>query len=105
VANTLFGESVTTAGLLPGAAIEAALRGRTDLDLVLLPAEAVNDDVRFIDDLDAHDLAVAVPMPVRLSYDLADALVERGTQNAERETGEGAAAFRVRRSALGEGQR
>jgi putative radical SAM enzyme (TIGR03279 family) len=105
VRNSLFGESVTTAGLLPGAAIVAALRGRTDLDLVLLPAEAVNDDGRFIDDLDAHDLAAAVPMPVMLSYDLADALVERGTRNAERETGEGGSAFRARRSALGEGQR
>ena len=103
VANTLFGESVTTAGLLPGTAILAALRGRDDLDLVLLPAEAVNDDGRLIDDLDAHDLAAAVPMPVMLSYDLADAIVERGTWNAERETGESGSAFPVRRFALGEG--
>lgn len=106
VANTLFGDSVTTAGLLPGAAIVAALRERADLDLALLPAEAVNDDVRFIDDLDAHDLAAAVPMEVRLSYDLADSLLERGTQSAEREA-EGAiprSALHARRSALGAGE-
>ncbi|HYK81914.1 MAG TPA: DUF512 domain-containing protein [Gemmatimonadales bacterium] len=76
VTNTLFGPSVTTAGLLPGAAIEGALRGRRDLDLVLLPAEAVNDDLRFIDDRPAHALAACLPMPVRLSYDFADVLAE-----------------------------
>jgi putative radical SAM enzyme (TIGR03279 family) len=73
--NALFGPSVTTAGLLPGATLLAALRRRPDLDLALLPAEAVNDDLMFMDDLDAHDLAAQVPMPVRLSYDFADALV------------------------------
>ena len=86
VENTLFGPSVTTAGLLPAAAIEAALRARADLDLVLLPAEAVNDDLVFIDEVSAADLAERLPMPVRLSYDFADALVERGTRNAERGT-------------------
>jgi putative radical SAM enzyme (TIGR03279 family) len=74
VENTLFGPSVTTAGLLPAAAIEAALRARPDLDFVLLPAEAVNDDLRFIDDVDVHDLADRLPSPVRLSYDFVDAL-------------------------------
>jgi putative radical SAM enzyme (TIGR03279 family) len=74
VANTLFGESVTTAGLLPGAAIRDALRSRADLDLALLPAEAVNDDLRFVDDMEADALADAVPMPLRLSHDFADAL-------------------------------
>jgi putative radical SAM enzyme (TIGR03279 family) len=74
VENTLFGPSVTTAGLLPAAAIEAALRARPGLDLVLLPAEAVNDDLRFIDDVDVHDLAERLPSPVRLSYDFVDVL-------------------------------
>src|SRR5439155_751102 len=45
VENALFGRSVTTAGLLPAAAIEKALRERRDLDLSLVPAEAVNDDL------------------------------------------------------------
>jgi putative radical SAM enzyme (TIGR03279 family) len=76
VENTLFGSSVTTAGLLPAAAVLSALRARDDLDLALLPAEAVNDDLLFIDDVQAHDLAAQLRMPVRLSYDFADALVE-----------------------------
>jgi len=72
--NDLFGTSVTTAGLLPGAAFLRALRERPDLDLALLPAESVNDDLRFMDDLDAHVLAAQVPMEIRLSYDFADVL-------------------------------
>ena len=72
--NSLFGRSVTSAGLLPGAAFQAALANRRDADLALLPAEAVNDDLKFLDDLDAHALADSVPMPIRLSYDFADAL-------------------------------
>ncbi len=72
--NTLFGPAVTTAGLLPAKAIEAALAGRRDLDLALLPAEAVNDDLLFMDDVEARDLAARLPMAVRLSHDFADAL-------------------------------
>jgi len=75
--NTLFGSSVTTAGLLPAAAVLSALRDRDDLDLALLPAEAVNDDLLFMDDVEAHDLAAQLPMPVKLSYDFADALVSQ----------------------------
>ena len=33
-------------------------------------------DLLFMDDVDAHDLAVQLPMPVRLSYDFADALTD-----------------------------
>lgn len=51
VRNTVFGETVGTAGLLPGAAMDAALREQGAFDLVLLPAEAINDDGVFIDDL------------------------------------------------------
>jgi len=83
VENTLFGRSVTTAGLLPAAAIERALAGRTDLDFVLLPAESTNDDLTFIDDVRAEDLAGRLPMPVRLSYDFADALTQCGMGNVE----------------------
>ena len=73
--NTLFGPSVTTAGLLPGKAVLAALKDRRDLDLALLPAESVNDDLLFMDDMEAHALASQLPMPIKLSYDFADALV------------------------------
>jgi putative radical SAM enzyme (TIGR03279 family) len=80
VENSLFGPSVTTAGLLPAAAIAAALRERDELDLVLLPAEATNDDLLFMDDVSADELAAQVPRPVRLSYDFADVLGQCGVQ-------------------------
>ena len=86
--NTLFGSSVTTAGLLPATAIRAALAPRADLDLALVPAEAVNDDLLFMDAVAAYDLAAGLPMPVRLSYDFADVLSECETRN-------GSAKFRV----------
>jgi putative radical SAM enzyme (TIGR03279 family) len=76
VTNSLFGPSVTTAGLLPGRAIAAALEPRVDLGLALVPAESVNDDLLFMDDLHAHALAERVPMEVRLSYDFADVLAQ-----------------------------
>ncbi len=72
--NSLFGSTVTTAGLLPGAVFLAALKDRRDIDLALLPAEAVNDDLLFMDDLEAPALAAQLPMPIRFSYDFADAL-------------------------------
>jgi putative radical SAM enzyme (TIGR03279 family) len=73
VVNTLFGPSVTTAGLLPGSALRDALAGR-ELDLALLPGESVNDDGLFIDSMSLDHLRAAVPMEVRLSQDFADAL-------------------------------
>ena len=82
--NTLFGPSVTTAGLLPGKAILAALEDRRDLDLALLPAESVNDDLLFMDDLEAHDLASNLPMPIRLSYDFVDSLTDPTVRPAGR---------------------
>ena len=74
VVNTLFGASVTTAGLLPGTAVQEALRGRRDLDLALLPGESVNDDGVFIDGMSAELLAAATPVEIRFSKDFADAL-------------------------------
>ena len=74
VVNSLFGASVTTAGLLPGAAVQEALRGRRDLDLALLPGESVNDDGLFIDNLAIDELIASLPVEVRLSRDFVDAL-------------------------------
>jgi NifB/MoaA-like Fe-S oxidoreductase len=74
VENGLFGPRVTTAGLLPGASIRAALEGRQALDFVLLPGESVNDDGLFIDSMSADSLAACVPMPVRFSKDFSDAI-------------------------------
>src|SRR5438874_1085111 len=51
-----------------------ALAERRDLDFVLLPAEAVNDDLVFVDDVRAEDLAARLPAPAYLSYDFADVL-------------------------------
>jgi putative radical SAM enzyme (TIGR03279 family) len=76
VVNTLFGPSVTTAGLLPGVAMQQALRSRRDLDLVLLPGESVNDDGLFIDSLSLDLLTASVPVEIRLSKDFTDALHE-----------------------------
>ncbi|HWP39210.1 MAG TPA: DUF512 domain-containing protein [Gemmatimonadales bacterium] len=72
--NDLFGPRVTTAGLLPGRAFERALSGRRDLDLALLPAEAVNDAGLFLDDTHFGDLAQRTSPRIRLSYYFADAL-------------------------------
>jgi putative radical SAM enzyme (TIGR03279 family) len=74
VENSLFGASVTTAGLLPGAAVRQALEARGDLDLALVPGESLNDDGLFIDSMSFDALARALPFEVRASKDFADAL-------------------------------
>jgi putative radical SAM enzyme (TIGR03279 family) len=72
--NDLFGPSVTTAGLLPGRALTRALEARGDLDLALLPAEAVNDDGMLIDDVPADAVLQRSRCPARFSSDFGDAL-------------------------------
>ena len=74
LSNPLFGPAVTTAGLLPGRAFQEALADRNDLDLALLPAESVNDEDRFIDDLSLLDLAGSVPVEVLVSHHFTDVL-------------------------------
>jgi putative radical SAM enzyme (TIGR03279 family) len=74
VENTLFGTTVTTAGLIPGSAMRDALCDRSDLDVVLLPYESVNDDGLFIDNLAIDALIASLPVEVRLSRDFVDAL-------------------------------
>jgi putative radical SAM enzyme (TIGR03279 family) len=74
VVNTLFGPSVTTAGLLPGTAIQQALVGRHDLDVALIPGESVNDDGLLIDSMSLDLLIASVPVEVRPSKDFRDAL-------------------------------
>lgn len=72
--NSLFGPTISTAGLLVGADIERALGSRTDLDFALIPAETLNDESRFLDDRTLDDIRAAVPVPVIPSYDFIDAL-------------------------------
>ncbi len=72
--SSLFGPTITTAGLLVGADIERALTHRHDLDLALIPAETINEDGIFLDDVDFEKLRATLPMPVFPSYDFIDIL-------------------------------
>ncbi len=72
--NTLFGPTITTAGLLVGADIARALNGRVDLDLALIPGETINEDRVFLDDVSFDELRETFPMPVHPSYDFIDIL-------------------------------
>jgi putative radical SAM enzyme (TIGR03279 family) len=75
VDNTMFGATVTTAGLLPGADMLAAAQSAGPFDIVLLPAESLNDDEVFIDDLPLHGLRQALePSVVRPAWELTSAL-------------------------------
>ena len=70
----MFGPTVNTAGLLPAASIMSTLQGRS-FDAVLLPAEALNDDDRFIDDIELDTVRAALaPARVLPAFDLVDAL-------------------------------
>jgi NifB/MoaA-like Fe-S oxidoreductase len=74
VVNSLFGPSVTTAGLLPGAAIAEVLRGRAGLDLILIPGESLNDEDLFIDSMSLEALRGTTAVEIRPSKDFADVL-------------------------------
>lgn len=76
--NSLFGPTVTTAGLLVGADIRRVLSTRADLDLALIPAETINDNGVFLDDVPFIALREELPMPVYPSYDFVDALEHEG---------------------------
>jgi putative radical SAM enzyme (TIGR03279 family) len=80
--NSLFGPTITTAGLLVGADIARVLGGRGDLDLALIPAETINDDGVFLDDARFIDVREALPMPVYPSYDFLDVLAGEGDSQA-----------------------
>jgi NifB/MoaA-like Fe-S oxidoreductase len=76
--NSLFGQTVTTAGLLVGADIRRALGGRADLDMALIPAETINDAGLFLDDERFIDVRESFPFPVYPSYDFIDVLSLEG---------------------------
>ena len=80
--NSLFGTTVTTAGLLVGADIRRALADRSDLDFALIPAETINDAGVFLDDEPFVVVRESLSMPVYPSYDFFDALVPEGQQVA-----------------------
>jgi NifB/MoaA-like Fe-S oxidoreductase len=72
--NSLFGPTITTAGLLVGKDILSALENRFDLDIALIPAETINEDGVFLDDYALDGLRAVLPMPVFPSYDFIDVL-------------------------------
>lgn len=78
--NSYYGPAVTCAGLLPGDAFRAALAGRSDIDLALLPAESVNEEGLFVDDISLASIEATAPMPVALSYHFTDALAGAGVR-------------------------
>jgi putative radical SAM enzyme (TIGR03279 family) len=72
--NSLFGPTITTAGLLVGKDIMAALSDRHDLDIALIPAETINEDGIFLDDYTLEAVRESLPMPIFPSYDFIDVL-------------------------------
>jgi len=72
--NSLFGPTITTAGLLVGKDILSALGGRHDLDIALIPAETINEDSVFLDDYTLEFVRESLPMPIFPSYDFIDVL-------------------------------
>src|SRR5688572_22727149 len=72
--NSLFGPTITTAGLLVGKDILGALKDRLDLGMALIPAETINEDSLFLDDLPLSALREELPMPIFPSYDFIDVL-------------------------------
>src|SRR6266542_2134071 len=74
VESSLFGPTITTAGLLVGADILRALEGRRDLDFALIHAETINEDSIFLDDHTLEGVRSQIPIPVLPSYDFVDVL-------------------------------
>jgi putative radical SAM enzyme (TIGR03279 family) len=80
VENEYFGPTVTVAGLLAGRDILRALsgsgeRGSREGDVVLVPAEALNADDRFIDDLSRAELLQGLgSVDLRSGYEVTEAL-------------------------------
>jgi putative radical SAM enzyme (TIGR03279 family) len=72
--NSLFGPTITTAGLLVGKDIIKALGDRHDLDIALIPAETINEDQIFLDDFTLEAVRESLPMPIYPSYDFIDVL-------------------------------
>jgi putative radical SAM enzyme (TIGR03279 family) len=75
VVNDYFGPSVTVAGLLGGRDIMRALGASREGDVVVLPAEALNADGRFIDDTSREDVLAGLgPVDLRSGYEVTEAL-------------------------------
>lgn len=78
--NSLFGPTTTTSGLLVGADMLAALKGRSDLHAALIPAETLNDDMLFLDDVPFDALREQLSFPVTPSHDFLDVLPDMASE-------------------------
>ena len=75
VVNDYFGPTVTVAGLLAGRDVLRALGSSREGDVVVLPAETLNGDDRFIDDTTTAELREALgPVDLRTGYEVTEAL-------------------------------
>lgn len=75
--NTLYGPTVTSAGLLPGRDHAEALTGYEDHDLALFSAAAVNEGDLFLDDLSLAELNDLYPrLDIWPSRTITDVLAE-----------------------------
>jgi putative radical SAM enzyme (TIGR03279 family) len=75
VTNRYYGESVTVAGLLAGRDLLEAAGGAREGDLILLPAETLNQDDLFIDSLPLTEFREALaPARVVPAYEITEAL-------------------------------
>ncbi len=75
VVNQFFGESVTIAGLLGGKDLMEAAVGEPQVDVILIPAEALNADDLFIDSVSLEDMKARVaPARVVAGYQLIECL-------------------------------
>ncbi|MGQ0813000.1 MAG: DUF512 domain-containing protein [Gemmatimonadota bacterium] len=76
IANRFYGETVTTAGLLAGRDIAAALADQP-FDVVLLPAESLNDDDVFVDDYSFAELRARFSSQrMAAAHEIASALIQ-----------------------------
>lgn len=77
VVNEMFGATVTTAGLLPGRDVAAAIRRAGHYDMVLIPAEALNDNDVFVDDVALATLrAMFADSRIVPGHELTDCLLQ-----------------------------
>ncbi len=64
--NTLYGRSVTVAGLLSGKCVYSAVRSVPRADAVLLPPDILNADGAFLDDITVPQLETSLDLPVEV---------------------------------------
>ncbi len=75
VRNQFYGKTVTTAGLLAGRDLLQAVTSPSEDEIILIPAEALNQDEHFVDSLPLADFRrAAYPAHVLPGFEVAEAL-------------------------------